>query len=1166
MSDAIQQIQRDAEQARREAQSSASSAREALRGSAAKASTETKETARKGRVSSYRAYQPNIEAIRQTIEQEQRRRYLPGYPSTLTPALRSEREGLRTERELGRTASRQAEAKALADIQEQLEQGEAEIESSLKTSLRDIDRYEGEAIAAEREYEAALAEAQPETATPVVEAEPLVLSEFKSAGGYDLVSALDEGVPEDTLADYFSPEDIATSKQQLATKREFESENIEVNPNEWINRSEWDKLDADTQRDIKFYGIEKYNERIDAQQAALDRLNPYRQYKYIDGELTPTWDLVKAVRDGRTSTELQAAGFNIKEVTEAQYASKKQQEYEVETAELQAIEAKLKPFEKQAQAKLFNAIPLPNAIVPEGYRPNEYYYDIGTAQVKGAVTADELEKLGYSKDDIKRAKVYAEVGYKQYIPIYGTVATWGVMTPPEKVLAVSTEALTFLPMVGWLGKAGKAGMAATEAEVRSLQAAARVAQAEGRFAQATEYMARAARLVNPSPIARAATITKSALYGLETTVTSPFSLAKGLVRQPRATLSGIWDVTKFPIVHPLETGKGLRAVMAGRVGLGEPMLLMASRYLSPSRAYPAITVSEYTNTGVIRAPGYSPSESVIGAQRTMSEFMKSPTGKSLLITEPSGLQFKVRVPTYQRVFGGRLFHATPTSDIFRGMQLRIAPEGEGLFTSPVLSQEWTIASASGATGVSKGGIAFPASDYMTYYRVPRNLPVREWIKPPSVAKVGKWTAPMRYWGAPGAELEAILTPRSIISVGNKPEIMTRLYGQMIKIYPARVGKGVVELPKAPITARYRVKARGILESFANAFKGGKPAGVSVYDAAYEMGGEAGEAYVAKMSKIAPPEQGISLAGYKGYRLERLTPALSTSIMPRLPVSQSRVVSMTQDYVNMATRETIARMSNIARPEMVMPSRTELSVPRREIIPSERTITPRPIRATDIMPRGITPQRTTEMPIREMILRNIPPELRARLTRETSRTPETPQSSYSRILRRLRGFPELPPPREPEIPRAQRMGYEYRRPPEKPIIPPSGGSSEGEHKRAIYPPGTITWRQGMFWRAIPPPYTQEKPDTLKYPPQGVTKFAKGEGSAYKTAQVIGGREAVKDYLVDVDMGVVDVFTEGARDRIRFSGGGLRTNVGKRMPSKVKGMTVRTTPIMKRVVMV
>jgi len=106
----------------------------------------------------------------------------------------------------------------------------------------------------------------------------------------------------------------------------------------------------------------------------------------------------------------------------------------------------------------------------------------------------------------------------------------------------------------------------------------------------------------------------------------------------------------------------------------------------------------------------------------------------------------------------------------------------------------------------------------------------------------------------------------------------------------------------------------------------------------------------------------------------------------------------------------------------------------------------------------------------------------------------------------------------------------------PIPPPIMWKSEipDEWRATGVPAGTITWRQGMKWMVIPPPYRDEDMMALDHPLPGTTKFAVGKGSARKTLQILGGRPPVD---ADVDMGwaQIHISSKDGKMDIRFGGG-------------------------------
>lgn len=168
----------------------------------------------------------------------------------------------------------------------------------------------------------------------------------------------------------------------------------------------------------------------------------------------------------------------------------------------------------------------------------------------------------------------------------------------------------------------------------------------------------------------------------------------------------------------------------------------------------------------------------------------------------------------------------------------------------------------------------------------------------------------------------------------------------------------------------------------------------------------------------------------------------------------------------------------------------------------------------------------------------------------------------------RPYPEPIPPPEPEpIPKPEpepepaphiNMVISPPPPPTPFMLPFWDDEQVKEWERKGYPAGTIAWRQGMFWKVIPPPYDTKRPINLSHAPKGAKKFATGEKSAYKTIQVLGG---VPPKNVSVDLGWADVFISSESEdmtRIVFKSGGEQTVVGESIPSTTKGVTVKGKP--------
>lgn len=85
--------------------------------------------------------------------------------------------------------------------------------------------------------------------------------------------------------------------------------------------------------------------------------------------------------------------------------------------------------------------------------------------------------------------------------------------------------------------------------------------------------------------------------------------------------------------------------------------------------------------------------------------------------------------------------------------------------------------------------------------------------------------------------------------------------------------------------------------------------------------------------------------------------------------------------------------------------------------------------------------------------------------------------------------------------------------------------EIEQKRKEVKPGTIEWRQGLFWRFVEPPYTENDFHASKWPLPGTYKFAVGEGSARQTLQVLGGSPPEEVKGLDLGWAIINLKRKG-----------------------------------------
>jgi len=249
----------------------------------------------------------------------------------------------------------------------------------------------------------------------------------------------------------------------------------------------------------------------------------------------------------------------------------------------------------------------------------------------------------------------------------------------------------------------------------------------------------------------------------------------------------------------------------------------------------------------------------------------------------------------------------------------------------------------------------------------------------------------------------------------------------------------------------------------------------------------------------------------------------------------------------------ARLTEVRIPDRSLAELArDTTLPREIVRTSEARLSERAI----MSPRGVEIPRIPE-PVR------MPEPSRGEEGRripEVPRLPETPR------------LPEPPRiPRVPEVPRTPRTPE--TRIPETPRIPRSPRKTTGKEttiarlrglgaeivgKEARLPEGSITWKQGIFWKWIAPTdITQvsgiRKPRNL---PKGVVPMGARFTDLRKpaeTIQMIGDPGApVPD--VSVDLGVADIRIKDNAQTIQYTGKGEQTNVGELVDSPTQGMTI------------
>jgi len=133
------------------------------------------------------------------------------------------------------------------------------------------------------------------------------------------------------------------------------------------------------------------------------------------------------------------------------------------------------------------------------------------------------------------------------------------------------------------------------------------------------------------------------------------------------------------------------------------------------------------------------------------------------------------------------------------------------------------------------------------------------------------------------------------------------------------------------------------------------------------------------------------------------------------------------------------------------------------------------------------------------------------------------------------------------------------PPPPPILPFRRPEAMVERKKVKLPEGTIAFAMGAFWKYITPPWTQKKFLTL---PRGVTPVGAVNTdlhSPYTTIQMIGRPGAKVPETISADIGIADVEIYNYGRSIKFAGRGTLTDVGERLESPTKGVSIPSVGI-------
>jgi len=95
---------------------------------------------------------------------------------------------------------------------------------------------------------------------------------------------------------------------------------------------------------------------------------------------------------------------------------------------------------------------------------------------------------------------------------------------------------------------------------------------------------------------------------------------------------------------------------------------------------------------------------------------------------------------------------------------------------------------------------------------------------------------------------------------------------------------------------------------------------------------------------------------------------------------------------------------------------------------------------------------------------------------------------------------------------------------------------------------------MFWKWLPPPWTQAKLLTLR---RGITPMGAIKTdlrTPQETVQKIGEPKSPVPESLSADLGIADLEITNYGQNIQYTGKGLETNVGERVDSPTKGLSV------------
>jgi len=233
------------------------------------------------------------------------------------------------------------------------------------------------------------------------------------------------------------------------------------------------------------------------------------------------------------------------------------------------------------------------------------------------------------------------------------------------------------------------------------------------------------------------------------------------------------------------------------------------------------------------------------------------------------------------------------------------------------------------------------------------------------------------------------------------------------------------------------------------------------------------------------------------------------------------------------------------------------------LPEERIPLPERPEMARIVEKIIEPRVPVEEMPREIIVPERPPPERVPPPEEPPVAERPPVEPPTRPPVEPPTRPPVEPPTRPPVEPPTRPPVEPpTRPPIKPppVVPPTPPTlivpfaprPEPVRERPI-PEGSITWKMGLFWKHIAPPWTQRKPFTL---PKGIAPLGAVRThlrTPAETIQVIGSSKGVPK-TISIDLGITDAYISNYGTKITFAGEGEHTDAGISLDSPTVGMSI------------